>query len=138
MLALGSLFQSAYRSIFFRRHGISEPHEGFGQHARHNLILRVVAGLGMIGIGSLAVNLGGTATLVVRGVSLLIGMLLLTGFATPIAGIGAAAIHVGLMIFERRYDPSCTAAAALGVSLAMLGPGAWSVDARVFGRKRIV
>src|SRR6266481_1060352 len=27
--------------------------------------------------------------------------------------------------------------AALGVSLVMLGPGAWSVDARLFGRKRI-
>ncbi|MDQ1472597.1 MAG: putative oxidoreductase [Bryobacterales bacterium] len=26
---------------------------------------------------------------------------------------------------------------ALGASLAMLGPGAWSVDARLFGRKRI-
>jgi uncharacterized membrane protein YphA (DoxX/SURF4 family) len=25
----------------------------------------------------------------------------------------------------------------LGVALAMLGPGAWSVDARRFGRKRI-
>ena len=26
---------------------------------------------------------------------------------------------------------------ALGVVLAMLGPGAWSLDARLFGRKRI-
>jgi uncharacterized membrane protein YphA (DoxX/SURF4 family) len=26
----------------------------------------------------------------------------------------------------------------LGLALAMLGPGAWSLDARVFGRKRIV
>jgi hypothetical protein len=25
----------------------------------------------------------------------------------------------------------------LGISLAMLGPGAWSVDALLFGRKRI-
>lgn len=27
--------------------------------------------------------------------------------------------------------------AALGISLVMLGPGAWSLDARLFGRKRI-
>jgi len=27
--------------------------------------------------------------------------------------------------------------AVLGVSLAMIGPGAWSVDARLFGRKQI-
>jgi putative oxidoreductase len=25
----------------------------------------------------------------------------------------------------------------MGAALAMLGPGAWSVDARLFGRKRI-
>jgi uncharacterized membrane protein YphA (DoxX/SURF4 family) len=25
----------------------------------------------------------------------------------------------------------------IGLSVAMLGPGAWSVDARLFGRKRI-
>jgi uncharacterized membrane protein YphA (DoxX/SURF4 family) len=27
--------------------------------------------------------------------------------------------------------------AILGISLAMLGPGAWSIDSLVFGRKRI-
>jgi uncharacterized membrane protein YphA (DoxX/SURF4 family) len=29
-------------------------------------------------------------------------------------------------------------AAAAGLALAMLGPGAWSLDARLFGRKRII
>jgi uncharacterized membrane protein YphA (DoxX/SURF4 family) len=27
--------------------------------------------------------------------------------------------------------------AVLAISLAMLGPGAWSIDAQIFGRKRI-
>ncbi|MGA3240472.1 MAG: hypothetical protein ABSG03_29710 [Bryobacteraceae bacterium] len=27
--------------------------------------------------------------------------------------------------------------AALGAALAMIGPGAWSIDARLFGRKHI-
>jgi uncharacterized membrane protein YphA (DoxX/SURF4 family) len=27
--------------------------------------------------------------------------------------------------------------AAIAASMAMLGPGAWSIDARLFGRKRI-
>jgi hypothetical protein len=26
---------------------------------------------------------------------------------------------------------------ALGLSLSMIGPGAWSIDARLFGRKQI-
>jgi len=28
--------------------------------------------------------------------------------------------------------------AVLGAALAMVGPGAWSIDARLFGRKHIV
>jgi uncharacterized membrane protein YphA (DoxX/SURF4 family) len=28
--------------------------------------------------------------------------------------------------------------AGLGISLAMIGPGAWSVDARLYGRKQLV
>jgi hypothetical protein len=27
---------------------------------------------------------------------------------------------------------------AVGMSLALLGPGAWSFDARLFGRRRII
>jgi uncharacterized membrane protein YphA (DoxX/SURF4 family) len=29
------------------------------------------------------------------------------------------------------------AAALMGLGLALLGPGAWSIDARLYGRKRI-
>jgi hypothetical protein len=39
---------------------------------------------------------------------------------------------------DGRYNSSAVISTALGVALAMLGPGAWSLDARVFGRKRIV
>jgi putative oxidoreductase len=28
--------------------------------------------------------------------------------------------------------------ATLGISLAMIGPGAWSIDARLYGRKQIL
>jgi putative oxidoreductase len=64
-------------------------------------------------------------------------MLLCAGLWTPIAG-GAAAI-IGLWAaFWRSGDPwSHILLAILGAGLAMLGPGAWSVDAHLFGRKRI-
>jgi hypothetical protein len=42
------------------------------------------------------------------------------------------------MVLEHRYISSALIATALGVGLAMLGPGAWSLDARIFGRKRLV
>jgi putative oxidoreductase len=65
------------------------------------------------------------------------GLLLAAGLWTPVAG-GVAAI-IGLWgVFWRSGDLwSNISLAILGVGLAMLGPGAWSVDAHLFGRKRI-
>ena len=66
-----------------------------------------------------------------------IGILLLAGLWTPIAGALQAIIE--LWIAFSQADPGVVhlLLVALGVSLVMLGPGAWSVDARLFGRKRI-
>jgi putative oxidoreductase len=83
-------------------------------------------------------ELGGTAALFLRCASLVVAVLLLVGLATPVTGTIDAAIQVGVMILDKRYDSWCMMAVALGIALAMLGPGAWSLDARVFGRKRIV
>jgi uncharacterized membrane protein YphA (DoxX/SURF4 family) len=102
------------------------------------LILRFVAGFCLVGVGTMLVDLGDTAALFLRCASLVVAVLLLIGLATPVAGISDAAIQVGVMILEKRYASLSVVAAALGLALAMLGPGAWSLDARVFGRKRIV
>jgi putative oxidoreductase len=102
------------------------------------LILRIAAGFFLVGVWTVAGDLGDSAALIIRCASLVVGVLLLIGLATPVAAIIEAAIQVGLMVLEKRYDPSSIVAAALGLALAMLGPGAWSLDARVFGRKRIV
>ena len=65
------------------------------------------------------------------------GMLLLAGLWTPISGVLAAILELWIA-FSRAGDlRSALLLAALGVALAMLGPGAWSVDALLFGRKRI-
>jgi putative oxidoreductase len=64
-------------------------------------------------------------------------LLLLVGLWTPVAGVLMAISELGL-IFSHPIDPwRHILLGALGVALAMLGPGAWSVDARLFGRKRI-
>ena len=63
--------------------------------------------------------------------------LLLVGFWTPLAGVLMAMTELGLA-FSHSTDPSMhILLAAMAAALAMLGPGAWSVDARLFGRKRI-
>jgi uncharacterized membrane protein YphA (DoxX/SURF4 family) len=65
------------------------------------------------------------------------GILLLAGLWTPIAGVLLAIIEVW-SAFTHPHDPwSYILLGTLGAALAMLGPGAWSVDARLFGWKRI-
>jgi putative oxidoreductase len=101
-------------------------------------MLRLAAGFSLVGVGTMLGDLGDTAALFLRCASLVVAVLLLVGLATPVAGTVDAAIQIGVMILDKRYDSSWMMAAALGMALAMLGPGAWSLDARVFGRKRIV
>ena len=63
--------------------------------------------------------------------------LLLVGLWTPIAGVLLALAELCL-VFSHPVDPWMhILLGALGAGLAMLGPGAWSVDAHLFGRKRI-
>jgi putative oxidoreductase len=102
------------------------------------LILRLGAGFSLLGVDYMTTGLGGLATVLLCCVALAVAVLLLLGFGTPFAAVGGAVIQVGIMALDRRYNSSAVIATTLGLALAMLGPGAWSLDARVFGRKRIV
>jgi putative oxidoreductase len=65
------------------------------------------------------------------------GLLLFAGLWTPIAGLLVASLELW-MAFSAPADPwPFLLAAAIGAALALLGPGAWSADARIYGRKRI-
>jgi uncharacterized membrane protein YphA (DoxX/SURF4 family) len=66
-----------------------------------------------------------------------IGLLLITGLWTPVVATVMVLLELSRII-SRHGDPSseillCT----LAIAIALLGPGAWSVDARLFGWKRI-
>jgi putative oxidoreductase len=65
------------------------------------------------------------------------GLFLLLGLWTPIAGMALAVAELALLISHWSDPRLCIVLAALGASLAMIGPGAWSLDARLFGRKEI-
>jgi hypothetical protein len=72
--------------------------------------------------------------LVLDGVALLVGAL------TPLAA-GAAALTL-LGVLSRGSgavvaDPAGAWALVVAVAVGLLGPGAWSVDARLFGRREI-
>lgn len=65
------------------------------------------------------------------------GALLIVGLWTPVAGSVIALFEV-LNVTALSGDPwTSTVRGTLGVALALLGPGAWSVDAWLFGWKRI-
>jgi putative oxidoreductase len=66
-----------------------------------------------------------------------IGMLLVLGLWTPIAGMALAVIELWIVLGNTSDPWIPVLLAMLGVTLAMIGPGAWSLDARLFGRKQI-
>ena len=65
------------------------------------------------------------------------GIFLLFGLWTPIIGtvIGAIELWVAMTHMSDPWIPIVLA--TLGGTVAMIGPGAWSIDARRFGRKHI-
>ena len=65
------------------------------------------------------------------------GLLLVAGLWTPVAGTIVAIIEL-VIAYSHTQDPWVNVLlASLGIALALLGPGTWSVDARLFGWKRI-
>src|ERR1700686_2415957 len=65
------------------------------------------------------------------------GILLLAGLWTPIAGILAAVIELWHAFSQPGDTLTHIMLATLAIALVLVGPGAWSVDARLFGWKRI-
>jgi uncharacterized membrane protein YphA (DoxX/SURF4 family) len=63
--------------------------------------------------------------------------LLLVGIWTPIVGTILALLEIGMLVHGTIRSEDAILAAAIALSVAMLGPGAWSVDAAIFGRQRL-
>jgi hypothetical protein len=101
------------------------------------LLLRLTSGIYVV-VGELSrlSGLSESTILALRVARLSASLLLIIGLWTPVVGVAQAIVEVGIGIGERSNELHVIAA-SIGLSLAMLGPGAWSVDARLFGRKRI-
>jgi putative oxidoreductase len=102
------------------------------------LLLRVAAALPLLIGGS--VELRGVPNSWVHEtqfIAISVGVLLLAGLWTPAAGALKTVIELWIIFSSGDAVVAHVLRAILGVSLVMLGPGAWSMDARLFGRKRI-
>jgi putative oxidoreductase len=68
------------------------------------------------------------------------GILLLVGLWTPIAGAAVALIELWSAFSLHSSQPDerwiHLLLATVAAAIAMIGPGAWSIDSRLFGRKR--
>ena len=102
------------------------------------LLLRLAAGIGLAAQAVLALR--GAASFgpaVLHILTILVGLLLLIGLWTPLAGTMLAVLALVHAFLNLANPWTCVLMGILGAALALLGPGAWSVDARLFGWKRI-
>jgi len=107
------------------------------------LLLRGCLGVALIyvGIAGIPGTPSEAITLAQNSITAVAAIFLLAGLWTPVMGTLAALDQVWIALLV--YSPGRQDAlihiflAILAVSAAMLGPGAWSIDARLFGRRRI-
>jgi putative oxidoreductase len=101
------------------------------------LIQRLFIGIALLhnGVVQLEAPRGGLMIPDITGAVL--GLFILAGFWTPLAGTLVAAVELWIIVTGGANIWMSLTLAVFGATLAVIGPGAWSVDARLFGRKYI-
>jgi uncharacterized membrane protein YphA (DoxX/SURF4 family) len=96
--------------------------------------MRIVAGTSMIAHALLGLQ---SAPSVLSVLWIAVGSLLIPGLWTPVAGLLTAVLAMWNTISQPSDRWGCILLATIGAALAFVGPGAWSLDARIFGWTRI-
>jgi putative oxidoreductase len=100
------------------------------------LLLRLAEGVPSVVTGTThALGSAAVMAAIPQVIDILSGLLLIAGLWTPIGGVLQALVEFSNVFAGAGYEH--VVRGMIGLSMAMLGPGAWSVDARLFGRKRI-
>ena len=99
--------------------------------------MRLLAGMAMVAQAVSALLAGPPLGAVLfQSLSIGLGLLLLAGLCTPVAGTLVAAEALW-NVFSSGHPWRWIMLATLGAALALIGPGAWSIDARLFGWRRL-
>ena len=96
------------------------------------LIQRLLVGTALV---YCAVAIPGGSVEVPQVIGALAGILLIAGLWTPLAGVVAGSSEAWAAFSLPSHPVIPAVLAVLGVTLALIGPGEWSVDARLYGRK---
>jgi hypothetical protein len=99
--------------------------------------MRLSAGTAMV-VQGISVLLAGPplGAVLFQALSAGLGMLLFAGLWTPVAGTLVAAAALWNLI-SCAHPWRWVLLATLGAALALIGPGAWSIDAHLFGWRRL-
>jgi hypothetical protein len=102
------------------------------------LLMRVVTGGALLVHALAGVAAGpGAAPIAFQALTGVIGAMVIIGLWTPIVGALATLVALWSAILIPHDAELYVLLGTFGAALALLGPGAWSVDARLFGWKRV-
>jgi|HubBroStandDraft_5_1064220.scaffolds.fasta_scaffold467173_2 putative oxidoreductase len=100
------------------------------------LILRVVLAASCLAIENQPSEVGPLVSFF-HSAPIACGSLLLAGLWTPLVALILGLLLLWTGVAHRPFDALPFILTGIAISMAMLGPGAWSLDALRFGRKRI-
>jgi putative oxidoreductase len=102
------------------------------------LLLRLAAGVTAVVQGLAMIRNGGAlGSELFDGLHIGLGLLLVIGLWTPLAATALAAIALADAYLQPDVRWFFIIDATLSAALVLIGPGMWSVDARLFGWRRL-